>query len=43
MPDIVLHNEMGKRVYERLNEAKRKYKARIFFYFKDEKIVREYK
>ncbi|MBQ6377613.1 MAG: hypothetical protein IJJ56_02305 [Prevotella sp.] len=30
-------------VYERLNEAKRKYKARIFFYFKDEKIVREYK
>lgn len=20
MPDIVLHNEMGKRVYERLNE-----------------------
>lgn len=38
--------ELGERtpdVYERLNEAKRKYNIKIYFYFKNEKIIREYK
>ena len=32
------HNSL---VYNKLNEVKRKYNVRIFFYFKDEKIIRE--
>lgn len=38
--ELVSHNPL---VYEKLNEAKRKYNLRIFFYFKDERKIREYR
>ena len=30
------------KLYDKFAEAKRKYEVRIFYYFKDEKIIREY-
>ena len=30
-------------VYDKLNEAKRKYNIRIYFYFKEERKIREYR